>query len=96
MPAVGIIGILLAQPRAYNSGELKKLSVEVTKRFFLKELKKKNSARIQRGGDRGSNHKTIRFLSNTGPDPLENHIATKPACNVGQYNQLWTPMLFCL
>ena len=42
-----------------------------------------------RGGDRGSgpplkNHKNIGFLSNTGPDPLKNHKATKPALNVGQ------------
>ena len=32
------------------------------------------------GGDRGTplkNHKNIGFLSNTGPDPLKNHIATK-------------------
>ena len=28
------------------------------------------------------NHKNIGFLSNTGPDPLENHKATKPAFNV--------------
>ena len=46
-------------------------------------------ARIQRGGDRRSstptrkNHKNIGFLSNTGPDPLNNHKATKPAFNVG-------------
>ena len=26
---------------------------------------------------------TIGFLSNTGPDPLNNHKATKPAFNVG-------------
>ena len=43
--------------------------------------------RIQRG-DRGSgpnlkNHKNMRFLSNTGPNPLKNHKATKPAFNVG-------------
>ena len=43
--------------------------------------------RIQRG-DRGSgplmkNHKFIGFPSNTGPDPLKNHKATKPAVNVG-------------
>ena len=25
------------------------------------------------------NHKNIGFLSNTGPDPLKNHKATKPA-----------------
>ena len=48
-----------------------------------------NHVRIQRGGGgRGSgpslkNHKNIGFLSNTGPDPLENHKATKPAFNVG-------------
>ena len=42
-----------------------------------------------RGGDRGSgsshseNHKNIGFLSNTGPDPLNNQKATKPAFNVG-------------
>ena len=27
------------------------------------------------------NHKNIGFLSNTGPDPLKNHKATKPAFN---------------
>ena len=40
-------------------------------------------------GGRGSghpleNHNNIGFLScNTGPDPLKNHKATKPALNVG-------------
>ena len=39
-------------------------------------------------GGRGSviplkSHKHIGFHSNTGPDPLENHKATKPAFNVG-------------
>ena len=29
------------------------------------------------------NHKNIGFFSNTGPDPLKNHKATKPAFNVG-------------
>ena len=29
------------------------------------------------------NHKAIGFLSNTGPDSLETHKATKPAFNVG-------------
>ena len=30
------------------------------------------------------NHKkNIGFLSNTGPDPLKNHKATRPAFNVG-------------
>ena len=29
------------------------------------------------------NHKAIRFLIYTGPDPMENHKATKPAFNVG-------------
>ena len=28
-------------------------------------------------------HKNIGFLSNTGPDPLKNHKATKSACIVG-------------
>ena len=46
------------------------------------------------GGSRGGggqgvrtplkNHKNIGFLSNTGPDPLKNHKATKPTFNVGQ------------
>ena len=41
------------------------------------------------GGDRGTdppflkNQKNIEFLSNTGPDPLKNYKATKPAFNVG-------------
>ena len=49
--------------------------------------------RIQRGGGggRGSrphrtplkNHNHIGFICNTGPDPLKNHKATKPAFNVG-------------
>ena len=37
-------------------------------------------------GDRESGPRrtnTIWFLSNTGPDPLENYEATKPAFNVG-------------
>ena len=29
------------------------------------------------------NHKIIVFLSNTGPDPLKYHKATKPEFNVG-------------
>ena len=41
-----------------------------------------------RGWDRGSgpsikNQKNVGFLSNTGPDPLKNHKATKSAFNVG-------------
>ena len=44
------------------------------------------------GGSRGGqgvrtptlkNHKNIGFLSNTGPDPLKNHKATKPTFIVG-------------
>ena len=41
-------------------------------------------ARIQRGGAGGpdppplKNHKNIGILSNTGPDPLKKHKATKP------------------
>ena len=34
--------------------------------------------------DRVKNHKNIGFLSNTGPDPLKNCKAAKPAYNVGQ------------
>ena len=47
--------------------------------------------RIQRGQGFGpgrppslKNHKNIGFLSNTGPDPLKNHKAAKPAFNNGQ------------
>ena len=29
------------------------------------------------------NQEAIGFFSNTGPNPLENHKATKPALNVG-------------
>ena len=40
------------------------------------------------GGGQGirtplKNHKNIGFLSSTGPDPLKNHKAAKPAFNVG-------------
>ena len=43
--------------------------------------------RGSRDGDRDplptlKNHKNIIFLSNTGPDPLKNQKATKPALNV--------------
>ena len=45
--------------------------------------------RIQKGGGAGGRtptplkyHKNIGFLSNTGPDPLKNNKATKPAFNV--------------
>ena len=45
-------------------------------------------ANPERGMGSGShleNHKAIGqgFLNNTGPDPLKNHKATKPAFNVG-------------
>ena len=48
----------------------------------------KGSMRESRGGGGQGvrtplkNHKNIRFLSNTGPDPLKNYIATKPALKV--------------
>ena len=49
----------------------------------------RTSANPEEGG-RGSgppsplkNYKNIGFLSDTGPDPLKNHKATKPAFNVG-------------
>ena len=35
------------------------------------------------GPDPPENHKNIAFLSNTGPDHLKNHKATKRALNVG-------------
>ena len=34
------------------------------------------------GGSPRKNHKSTGFLSNTGPDPLKIHKATKPAFNV--------------
>ena len=34
--------------------------------------------------DHLKNHNNLMFLSNTGPDPLKIHKATKPAFNVGQ------------
>ena len=45
--------------------------------------------RVQRGGVPGvrtpllKNNKNKGFLSNSGPDPLKNYEATKPAFNVG-------------
>ena len=48
------------------------------------------TARIQ-SGDSGSghpqleNHKEIGFLSKTGPNPLENHKATKPPSQYSMY-----------
>ena len=35
------------------------------------------------GSDPPENHKNREFLSNTGPDPLKYHKATKPAFIVG-------------
>ena len=44
-------------------------------------------ARIQRGrrgpGSPLRNQKTIGFLGNSGPTPMENHKATTPVFNVG-------------
>ena len=42
-------------------------------------------SRVGTGGPTSplENHENIGFLSNTGPDPLKNHKATKPAFNVG-------------
>ena len=41
----------------------------------------------EEGGGRGSRppekSQNIGYLSNTGPDPLKNHKATKPSVNVG-------------
>ena len=31
------------------------------------------------------NHKNLGFLSNTGPEPLKNHKATKPDLMLGHY-----------
>ena len=52
-----------------------------------------------RGGGRGyrgcgpplKNHKYIGFLSNTGPNLLKNHKATKPEFNIGQSSARQTP-----
>ena len=58
-------------------------------------------ARIQNWGGGGQwvrippkDHKAIRFLINTGPDPMKNHKATKPAYHVWpsstrQRNAVW-------
>ena len=42
------------------------------------------------GGGQGvwtplKNHKNVGFLSNTGPDPLKNHKATKPDSMLGRH-----------
>ena len=57
---------------------------------------------IQRGGPGVwtplKNHKNIGFLCNSGPDPLKNYEATKPAFNVGQSSacqQNAILMVFC-
>ena len=40
--------------------------------------------------------KNMGFLSNTDPDPLKNHKATKPAFNLGNYRQAsGTPFRWC-
>ena len=51
-------------------------------------------AHARRLEGRAGKNKAIGFLSNTGPDLLENHKATKPAFNVGpssarQRNAWW-------
>ena len=51
------------------------------------KINKFQHVRIQRGGQGvrtpKENYKNIGFLSYTGPDPLNNHKATKPAFNFG-------------
>ena len=57
--------------------------------YIISSPEHKVHAQIQRGGQgirtppSLKNHKNIGFLSKTGPDPLKNHKATKPAFNVG-------------
>ena len=45
------------------------------------EIKQLGHARVQRAPL--EKNKALGFLSNTGPDPLGNHKATRPAFNVG-------------
>ena len=57
-------------------------------------LMNKSHVRIQRGGggNKGygphENSQNIAFSSNTGPDPLKNRNATKPALNAGPSSSL--------
>ena len=62
------------------------MSIEVSVKLTLRMYKINPSyARIQRGRAGGSdplgNHKSIEFLSNTGPDPLEINQASEPVFN---------------
>ena len=42
----------------------------------------------------GGCHKAVEFLSNTGPDPLNNHKATKLAFNAGPSSAFhWLPFM---
>ena len=56
------------------------------------QCENKNSVQGSRGGTRGpdppppENFQATVFLSNTGPDSLENHKATKSAFNVAPFN----------
>ena len=53
-----------------------------------------------RGGTRGPDppplkkHTNLRFVSNSGPDPLKNHEATEPAFSVGPLSARQRKMAF--
>ena len=68
---------------------LQKLALKTRQQVFILSCLLKLSVNLFMGG-RGSgpppllkNHKIIGFHSNTGPDPLKKHNATKPGFNVG-------------
>ena len=69
---------------------------------FSSNQSEKYNARIQRWGQgvrviSPENQKAIEFLCKTGPDPLKNHKATRPAFNVrpSSVRQRNGPMMTC-
>ena len=77
----GVIGIVLAHPRAFGSYRLAK-----NKWMFIISICPSTHefsfiALAKYMGDPPpplKNHKNIRFFSNTGPEPMKNHKATMP------------------
>ena len=72
-----------------NTGDIPNLYDNEERLEIIEKVRLPFTCMDPEGGDRGSDtppppppslkhHKNLGFLSNTGPDPMKNHKATKP------------------
>ena len=79
-----------------NSGDTNEMLLSAAFYLGLHRVSQYSKHGSRRGGGGGGgqgvktplkNHKNIGFLSNTCPDPLKNHKATKPDSMLGHHRQ---------